>query len=200
MPEESQNPIYPTPRSLNSTPRAGGRFAATAADDRILLSRVRSGDQGAMEALFDCYSGVIYSVALRVLKDPGQAEDVMQDILMQVWRNPDGFVSEKGTLGGWLVVVSRNRAIDSLRRRRPSDSVEDVVLVSRTDLASEAERNLLMEKVRVVVHELPPDQKRSVELAFFDGLSHTEIAEKTGEPLGTVKTRIRLALIAGAAG
>ncbi len=102
----------------------------------------------------------------------------------------------RGTLGGWLVVVSRNRAIDSLRRRRPSDSVEDVVLVSRTDLASEAERNLLMEKVRGVVNELPPDQKRSVKLAFFDGLSHTEVAEKAGEPLGTVKTRIRLALIA----
>lgn len=195
MREESQNPISPTPRSFNSDTRTTSRFAATAADDQVLLSRVRAGDQSAMTALFDSYSGVIYSVALRVLKDPGQAEDVMQDILMQVWRNPDGFVSERGTLGGWLVVVSRNRAIDSLRRRRPSDSVEDVVLVSRTNLASEAEQNLLMEKVRSVVHVLPPDQKKSVELAFFDGLSHTEIAEQTGEPLGTVKTRIRLALI-----
>jgi RNA polymerase sigma-70 factor (ECF subfamily) len=148
-----------------------------------------------MAALFDRYSGVLYSVALRVLKDPGQAEDIMQDIFIQVWRKPDSFASGRGSLGGWLAVVARNRAIDLLRKRRPSDSVEDVVLASKTDTASEAERNVLMEKVRVVMAELPPDQKTSVELAYFDGMSHTEIAEKTGEPLGTVKTRIRLAMM-----
>ncbi len=195
MPEDSQNPIPPPTRSLNSDSEAVSPLSASTPDDFALLSRVRSGDQGAMAALFDRYSGVLYSVALRVLKDPGQAEDIMQDIFIQVWRKPDSFASGRGSLGGWLAVVARNRAIDLLRKRRPSDSVEDVVLASKTDTASEAERNVLMEKVRVVMAELPPDQKTSVELAYFDGMSHTEIAEKTGEPLGTVKTRIRLAMM-----
>jgi RNA polymerase sigma-70 factor, ECF subfamily len=192
MPEESQNPITPPARSLNSDAQNMG---ASAASDSALLARVRSGDQNAMATIFDRYSRVVYSVALRVLKDPAQAEDVMQEILIQVWRNPDAFISGRGTLGAWLAVVARNRAIDTLRRRRPSESVEDCVLVAKTDVASESEQNVMMEKVRVVIKELPPDQKRSVEMAFFDGLSHTEIAEQTGDPLGTVKTRIRLALI-----
>lgn len=148
-----------------------------------------------MGLLFDRYSGIVYSVALRVLKDTGQAEDVMQDIFIQIWKKPSAFISGRGSLGAWLVVVARNRAIDGLRRRRPTDSVEDVVLVSSTDLAAEAERNTLMEKVRVYLHQLPPEQRKSLEMAYFEGMSHSEIAEKTGDPLGTVKTRIRLALI-----
>ncbi len=146
--------------------------------------------------LFDRYSGIVYSVALRVLKDSAQAEDVMQDIFIQIWKKPSAFVSGRGSLGAWLAVVARNRAIDSLRRRRPTDSVEDVVLASSTDLASESERNVLMEKVRGYLRELPPEQRKSVEMAYFEGLSHSEISEKTGDALGTVKTRIRLALIA----
>ena len=168
---------------------------ASAAEDAALLGRVEQGDQQAMAVLFDRYSGMVYSVALRVLKDTGQAEDVMQDIFIQIWKRPGGFVSGRGSLGAWLVVVARNRAIDSLRRRRPTDSVEDVVLASSTDLAAEAERNTLMEKVRAYLSQLPPEQRKSVEMAYFEGLSHSEIAEKTGDPLGTVKTRIRLALI-----
>ena len=101
-----------------------------AAGDELLLTRVKGGDQGAMTELFDRYSGMVYSVALRVLNDPGQAEDVMQEIFFQVWRNPNAFVPGRGSLGAWLAVMARNRAIDSLRRRRPTDSVDDVVLAS----------------------------------------------------------------------
>ena len=82
-----------------------------------------------------------------------------------------------------------------IRRRKPTNSPDDVVLVSNTDLASDTERNVLMEKVRVVLKELPLEQQKSLDLAYFEGLSHSEIAERTGDPLGTVKTRIRLALI-----
>ena len=159
------------------------------------LTRVEGGDQQAMTELFDQYSGMVYSVALRVLKDPGQAEDVMQEIFFQVWRNPDAFVSGRGSLGAWLAVMARNRAIDSLRKRRPTDSVDDVVLASNSDLGSEVERNRMMEKVRGVLKDLPMEQQKSVELAFFEGLTHSEIAARTGDPLGTVKTRIRSALI-----
>jgi RNA polymerase sigma-70 factor (ECF subfamily) len=195
MPDESQNPVAPPARTYNSEPSTTDLPAARAAEDAAFLLRVQEGDQQAMATLYDRYSGIVYSVALRVLKDTGQAEDVTQDIFIQIWKKPGAFVSGRGSLGAWLVVVARNRAIDALRRRRPTDSVDDVVLVSSTDLASEAERNGLMEKVRIYLHQLPPEQRKSVEMAYFEGMSHTEIAEKTGDPLGTVKTRIRLALI-----
>lgn len=190
-----QHPIASTERSLNSNLVSPGPNGATSADDSVLLAQVGVGSQDALAALFDRYSRTVYSVALRVLKDPGQAEDVMQEIFFQLWRNPDSFVNGRGSLGGWLVVVARNRAIDSLRRRRPSDSVEDVILAAPGNLASEAERNMLVAQIRVVLKQMPTEQQKAVELAFFDGLSHTEIAEKLGDPLGTVKTRIRLALI-----
>jgi RNA polymerase sigma-70 factor (ECF subfamily) len=162
--------------------------------DEFLLERVRGKNQQAMADVFDRYGGMVYSVALRVLNDREQAEDVMQEIFFQLWIKPDAFVQGRGSLGGWLLVVARNRAIDRVRRRKPSDSTDSVVLASNADLASETERNVLMDKVRDVLKNLPPEQQKSVELAYFEGLSHAEIAERTGDPLGTVKTRIRLAL------
>lgn len=165
------------------------------AGDELLLNRVKGNDQQAMTDLFDRYGSMVYSVALRVLNDPGQAEDVMQEIFFQVWRNPNSFVEGRGSLGAWLAVMARNRAIDALRRRKPTDSVDDVVLASSYDLASEVERNSMMEKVRGVLKDLPSEQQRTMELAFFEGLSHSEIAARTGDPLGTVKTRIRTALM-----
>jgi RNA polymerase sigma-70 factor (ECF subfamily) len=147
-----------------------------------------------MSTLFDRYSKVVYSVALRVLRDPASAEDVLQEVFMQIWRNPDSFVATRGSLGGWLAVVSRNRSIDALRRKRPTESVDDIALASNYNLADEAERNSMMDKARTVIHLLPVEQRKTLEMAFFDGLTHSEIAEMTGDPLGTVKTRIRSAL------
>ena len=148
-----------------------------------------------MASLYDRYSKVVYSVALRVRRDPASAEDVLQEIFLQIWRNPDGFVATRGTLGGWLSVVSRNRSIDALRRTRPSEQIDEMTLPSGYDLADEAVRNGMMDKARVVIHALPMEQRKTLELAFFDGLTHSEIAEMTGDPLGTVKTRIRSALL-----
>jgi RNA polymerase sigma-70 factor (ECF subfamily) len=163
-------------------------------DDSALLALVKSGDEHAMALLFDRYSKVVYSVALRVLRDPASAEDVLQEIFMQIWRNPDGFIATRGSLGGWLAVVSRNRSIDALRRKRPTDQIDDMALASPYNLANEAERNSMMEKARSVIYKLPVEQRKTLEMAFFDGLTHSEIAEMTGDPLGTVKTRIRSAL------
>jgi RNA polymerase sigma-70 factor, ECF subfamily len=163
--------------------------------DDLLLARVRDKNQQAMADVFDRYGGLVYSVAFRVLKEKEQAEDVTQEIFFQLWRRPDAFVQGRGSLGAWLLVVARNRAIDRIRRRKLTESPDDVVLMSNANLASEAERNLLMEKVRSVLKNLPPEQQKSLELAYFEGLSHSEIAEQTGDPLGTVKTRIRQALI-----
>lgn len=169
--------------------------AASANSDTMLLDRVRRGDEAAMASLFDRYSKVVYSVALRVLRDTASAEDVLQEIFMQVWRSPGSFLETKGSLGGWLAVVARNRSIDTLRRRRPTDSVEEIALASPFNLAEEAERNNMMERARSIILELPAEQRKTLEMAFFDGLTHTEIAAMTGDPLGTVKTRIRSALL-----
>ena len=163
--------------------------------DGQLLDRVRRGDDQAMAALYDRYSKLVYSVALRVLRDPASAEDVLQDVFLGLWRRPERFVSARGSLGGWLAVVARNRSIDTLRRRRPSEQVEEVYLASPFNLADEAERNTLMQRARAVIVHLPLEQRKTLEMAYFDGLTHTEIAEITGDPLGTVKTRIRSALL-----
>jgi RNA polymerase sigma-70 factor (ECF subfamily) len=163
-------------------------------DDAALLGQVLRGDEAAMASLFDRYSKVVYSVALRVLRDPAAAEDVLQEIFMQIWRTPDSFIATRGSLGGWLAVVSRNRSIDALRRKRPTEQVDDLGLASSYDLADEAIHNSLIEKARGVIVQLPVEQRKTIEMAFFDGLTHSEIAEMTGDPLGTVKTRIRAAL------
>lgn len=163
--------------------------------DLALVMAIRSGDQSAMAALYDRFSSIVYSVALRVLQDTGAAEDVLQDIFMQLWRNPGAFDSSRGNMAAWLAVIARNRAIDALRRRRPQDDIEDVVVSVETDLASETDRSRAMAKVRDAMSGMPSPQRSALEMAYFEGLTHVEIAEKTGEPLGTVKTRIRAGLL-----
>src|SRR6202522_1372634 len=129
-------------------------------DDAGLLVLVQRGDQSAMSTLFDRYSRVVYSVALRVLRDPASAEDVLQEVFMQIWRNPDSFTATRGGLGGWLAVVSRNRSSDALRRKRPTESVDDIALASNYDLADEADRNNMMDKPRSVIQALPVEQRK----------------------------------------
>jgi RNA polymerase sigma-70 factor (ECF subfamily) len=195
MSEIPSNPITAVNRSQDRAPDQFAAAGVSPTGDAQLLNRVRGGDQQAMTEIFDRYGRLVYSVALRVLQDPAHAEDVMQDVFFKVWREPQTFLEGRGPLGAWLAVVARNRAIDALRRRKPTDAVDDVVLVSKTNLASEIERNTMIEKVRGVLNGLPLEQRAPMELAYFEGLSHTEIAAKTGDPLGTVKTRIRTALI-----
>jgi RNA polymerase sigma-70 factor (ECF subfamily) len=165
-----------------------------AADDMRLVARVRAGDQQALSELYDRFSRLVYSVAMRILQDTGAAEDLLQDVFLQLWRKPDAFDSSRGSLAAWLAVIARHRSIDRLRQRRPETDIEDCVITSATDLGDETQRSLMIEKVRVVMNELAPDQRTAMEMAFFEGLTHTEIAEKTGEPLGTIKTRIRSGL------
>jgi RNA polymerase sigma-70 factor, ECF subfamily len=120
---------------------------------------------------------------------------VLQEVFLQLWRNPDAFDSNRGSLGAWLAVIARNRAIDVLRKRKPETDSEEVVLSVEADLENETERRRVLERVRGVINGLPEDQRRALELAFFEGLTHTEIAAKTGQPLGTIKTRIRTGLL-----
>lgn len=165
-------------------------------NDSALVAAVRSGEERAMTELYDRYSGIVYSVALRVLGDTGAAEDVLQEVFMQLWRNPGLFDYSRGNLAPWLAVIARNRAIDALRKRRPESDIEEVVVSVDSDLAGEAERSIAMEKVRGVLSTMPAAQRNALEMAYFEGLSHSEISAKTGEPLGTIKTRIRSGLLA----
>lgn len=182
-------------RSMNSEGKTPSVPQLAAGDDASLLAELQSGNQPAMATLYDRYSRLVYSVALRVLREPTAAEDVLQEVFMQLWRNPDSFTAARGALGAWLAVVARNRSIDVLRRRRTATSVDDLPLVAPGNLADEAERNTLMQRARASIQQLPREQRKTLEMAFFDGLTHSEIAEMTGDPLGTVKTRIRTALL-----
>jgi len=166
-----------------------------APSDVSLIMAIRSADQSAMAALYDRYSSIVYAVALRVLQDTGAAEDVLQDIFMQLWRNPGLFDANRGNMAAWLAVITRHRAIDALRRRRPENDIADVVLSVETDFAGEADRSRAMDRVRGALQTMPVPQRSALEMAYFEGLTHNEIAEKTGEPLGTIKTRIRTGLL-----
>jgi RNA polymerase sigma-70 factor, ECF subfamily len=161
-----------------------------------LVTAIRSGDESAMAVLYDRYSSLVYSVALRVLGDTGTAEDVLQEVFMQLWRNPGLFDSSRGNLPPWLAVIARNRAIDLLRKRRPETDIDNVIVSVEPDMAGDAERGRAMEKVRGALGLMPLPQRSALEMAYFEGLTHTEIAAKTGEPLGTIKTRIRAGLLA----
>jgi RNA polymerase sigma-70 factor (ECF subfamily) len=176
--------------------RVSGTQTSNQNDEAALIARISSGDQSAMGELYDQYSGIVYGVALRVLGNTMAAEDVVQEVFLQLWRNPQAFHSDRGRLAPWLAVIARNRAIDVLRKRQPEDDIHELPIATGVDLESEAARKIAIEKVRGVLAQLPPEQRKAVELAFFEGLTHTEIAGKTGEPLGTVKTRIRAALLA----
>jgi len=161
----------------------------------MLVSAIRSGDEQAMAQLYDRYSPIIYSVALRVLGDTGAAEDILQEVFLQLWRSPDMFDASRGSMPGWLAVIARNRAIDSLRKRRPETDITEVVVSVEPDLAGKAEWSRAADKIRGALGGMPAPQRSALEMAFFEGLTHTEIVEKTGEPLGTVKTRIRAGLM-----
>jgi RNA polymerase sigma-70 factor, ECF subfamily len=158
--------------------------------DCELLKLVQCGDQQALVALYDRYSRLVYAVSLRVLKDPISAEDVSQEIFMQLWRSPEQASILGKTLHGWLIIASRNRSISLLRKKCPG-SLDDLTLASPFNLEKHSERRLMCEKL---VNELPLAQRMVLEMAYLKEMSHSEIATATGYPLGTIKTRIRSAL------
>ena len=163
--------------------------------DWSLLARIGQKDEEALSALYDRYSGLVYSEAKRILRDAEAAEEILQDLFYQVWRTAERFDPAKGSLAGWLLVAARNRAISKLRRKSGKGEELDEKGVSlKIDVESRAAQSLLLEKVRTVMGNLPENQREALECAYFQGMSHTEIAEKTGQPLGTVKTRIRSAM------
>lgn len=170
--------------------------------DTTLVLRLLQKDVSAFEQLYDRHSRLVYSVVFRILQQAGTAEEAVQDVFLQLWRNAAQYDRSRGPFVPWLLTLARNRALDTLRlkserQRRREDQTEELPPV--TTSAPEYEKTLdekrIAEKVRALIGGLIPQQKKAIELAYFEGLSHTEIAETLKEPLGTVKSWIRNGLI-----
>jgi len=169
--------------------------AAERETDWSLLARIQKREELALSELYDRYSGLVYSEVKRILRDTGAAEEILQDLFHQVWRTAEKFDQARGSLAGWLLVAARNRAISKVRRKSgKTEELEENTVVLKVDLETNMARNVLLDKVKKVIGSLPQSQREAVEFAYFEGMSHSEIAEKTGQPLGTIKTRIRSAM------
>lgn len=167
--------------------------------DAEIVAQLRQGDKGALVRLYDEYSGLVYGVARRVLQDAAAAEDVVQEVFLQLWRNPAAFNEERGRLAPWLAVIARHKAVDQLRKLKyevapDPDSGEGPAAEPPAPLMMSADSLADAGKAKRLMAQLPSEQKEALEMAYLDGLTHTEIAKRTGEPLGTVKSRIRLGL------
>jgi len=172
---------------------------AAKSDDGELIARIAGGDSTALRSLYDRCGSRAFTVALGVLSNRGEAEDVVQETFLQVWRQAERFDARRGGAMAWIVTIARSRAIDRLRARGAADRVVASVreeppgrgAPSPSEAAEHAE---IRRKVADALAELPAEQRRALELAYFRGLSQAEIASELGDPLGTVKTRVRLGL------
>ncbi|HTV59972.1 MAG TPA: sigma-70 family RNA polymerase sigma factor [Verrucomicrobiae bacterium] len=160
------------------------------------MERIAQRDESALAELYDRYAAMLTSVLNRILRDTQAAEEIMQDIFFQVWRTSSQFDAGRGSLPGWLAVIARNRAISRLRRKNPAQGEElgENSVALAYNLESEAAQREMMARVVGALTRLPEEQRRAVELAYFEGMTHSEIARHTGDPLGTVKTRLRAAV------
>lgn len=166
----------------------------------VLLQAIATGDEAAMATLYDATSAMVYGLALRILGDPTAAEEVTMEVYLQVWNQAAQYDAQRGTPNAWLCTITRSRALDQRRksdryhqREWPLEVVEHMpdTAPSPADLSVTQQEHIL---VHGALQRLPPEQREIIELAYFAGLSHRDIAERLGQPLGTVKTRIRLGM------
>jgi RNA polymerase sigma-70 factor, ECF subfamily len=174
--------------------------------DQEMIARIGRRDQSAFSALYDRLSGPLYSLAMKMLGDPAEAQDALQDVFLQIWSRARTYDPEQSSVFSWTVLLTRSRVIDRLRARgRRSRVVVASTEDSSTTVAGDAstvesaadtaEKNDEAARVRYVLNNLPSEQREAIELAFFEHLSHHEIAARLGQPLGTVKARIRRGLL-----
>lgn len=165
-----------------------------------LVRRTAAGDHTGLAELYDATSQLVFGLALRILGDRNEAEDVVVEVYTQAWRSAHTYDASRGTPCSWLLTLTRSRAIDMLRSRKrerasdPLEAANDVQTDTPNpeDATADAERHRF---VRRAIEGLSTEQREAIELAYFSGLSHTEIAMQLGQPLGTIKTRIRLGMM-----
>lgn len=175
--------------------------SAVDAADRAALLRIADGELAALEDLYDRYKTMAYSIAYRITNDSTLAEDVVQDAFLGAWRNAARYVEGRGSVKTWLLSIVHHRAIDAIRRRRPTTDLPDgdtalPAPLTLPDVWAEVSAGLDAAMVRAALESLSDVQREALELAYFSGLTQAEIAEWTGTPLGTVKSRMRLGLLA----
>lgn len=180
------------------------RVTSEQASDEVLLSQVAQGQSAALETLYDRYASTVLAISLKVIGDQSAAEDILQEAFWRVWRGAATYQPQRGSFTGWLFRIARNLAIDSYRRRnvRPqvfteannADQILDQMPDPNIDVVEQAQSNFKNQQVRKALASLPQMQRQVIEMAYFYGMTRQEIAEATGEALGTIHTRARLGL------
>ena len=178
-----------------------GPSAPDDASDLDWVGRIARGDRDALAALYDRHARSVYSLALRIVRNQPDAEEVVQDVFAQAWRTAGRYDRRRGAVPAWLLMMTRSRAIDRLRRgrgeppRQDDERVWGVLAAGDTPPDERAAHGDRVARLRTALEALPFLQRAAIELAFFEGLTHTEVAARLEQPLGTVKTRIRLGLL-----
>jgi RNA polymerase sigma-70 factor, ECF subfamily len=174
-------------------------LAILAQGDGDLLVRLKARDQRALAELYDRYGGMVFRLILRMVRDKSIAEDLVQETFLRVWNRAAGFDSDRGAIGAWLVAVARNRAIDYLRYQ--SRRAENIIDLNETEnpslfagVPADPIHFDLVRRLKAALGQLSPQQRESIELAYFEGMSQAEIAERMCQPLGTVKAWMRRGL------
>lgn len=169
------------------------------ADDLVLVRRLQSGDRAALAGLYDRHAALAYGVALRVLRHAEDAEDALQEAWVQIWNRSDSFDPARGSVAAWVITIARSRALDRLRRRTTRGRAESAPVIEPPAAPpppeAGAERSAVRERVGRALEALDPRQKEVLEIAYFEGLSQSEIAERLKIPLGTVKYWMRQGLL-----
>jgi len=177
------------------------KYGDDVSSDATLVVQLLHRDMRAFEQLYDRHSRIVYALVLRILQQASTAEEVVQDVFLQLWRNAGQYQSDRGSFVPWLLTLARNRALDHLRlkserQRRREDQAEELIAISRAPEYEKAlDEKRRAERVRSLIGTLSAPQKKAIEMAYFEGLSHSEIANALQEPLGTVKSWIRNGLL-----
>ena len=178
---------------------AGGAVSNGVSDEALLERLARGTDELALSELYDRYQGLMYGLALRITRDTQLAQDAVQEAFVGVWRNASRYSGSKASVRTWILSIAHHRAIDVIRRRRATAAIpEDDApgdAFTTPDVWPDVVRAVDAAAIRVAMGALPQPQRQAIEMAYFDGLTQTEIADKTGAPLGTVKSRVRLGLL-----
>jgi RNA polymerase sigma-70 factor, ECF subfamily len=186
---------------LDQRPQVSNATESRNVDEAALIQRITTGDQSALTILYDRTNRLVFGLVLRVLGDRSVAEEVLLDVFTQVWRQAATYDPKRGSPLAWLTTIARTRAIDRLRSGRFAVERHETLDAAEGEVSKIGDPELIMaaaerrKLVRSAIESLAPEQRQVIELAYYSGLSHTEIAAKTGQPLGTVKTRARLGIM-----
>lgn len=173
---------------------------STDPDNAALLSRIAQGDEQAFAKFYDLFANGLYSLVFKILNDAKEAEDVLQEGFAQIWKKASTYDGSRSSAFTWSVMILRNKAIDHIRsRQRQSRLIEEAALEFSRDAEPENDDGVFQNEKRAIVRaaldKIPGEQRQAIDLAFFSGLTQAQISEKLGEPLGTVKARIRRGLL-----